>query len=58
MCGLDRAFEAVGFSNGGATERLAEVDALIAPRVRWRMGYVTPPQSSTAAWARWGDGGA
>lgn len=30
MYGLDRAFEAVGFSNGGATERLAEVDALIA----------------------------
>jgi hypothetical protein len=30
MYGLDRTFEAVGFSNGGATERLAEVEALIA----------------------------
>jgi hypothetical protein len=30
MYGLDRAFEAVGVDNGGATERLAEVEALIA----------------------------
>ena len=30
MYGLDRTFKAVGFSNGGATERLAEVEALIA----------------------------
>ena len=30
MYGLDRALEAVGVDNGGATERLAEVEALIA----------------------------
>ncbi len=30
MYGLDMAFEAVGFDNGGAAERLSEVEALIA----------------------------
>ncbi len=30
MYGLDRAFETVGFSNGGAIERLVEVEALFA----------------------------
>jgi hypothetical protein len=30
LYGLDMAFEAVGFDNGGAAERLSEVEALIA----------------------------